>query len=329
MEKDDSKQAPEPLLNKEEIDSLLKASEPGENTTLKGINALINTELVTYERLPMLEVIFDRLIRLLSTSLRNLTSDNVDVTLEEITSTRFGEYLDQLKEPSMIGVFKAEEWDNFGLISINEDLTYTILNVLLGGRQGKINGESRHYTTIERGLVERMTQVILSDLSSAFEPLSPVKFRFERLETNPRFATIVRPANATILVRLKIEVDQSSGILDFILPNATLEPIRDLLLQMFMGEKFGRDAIWETHLGGALWDTGVEISALLETLTLPLNEVVNWQVGSRLDLNVTPQSIVKLFCGSVLMFEGVMGQREEHVAIKITEQLYNKEEALP
>ena len=31
--------------------------------------------------------------------------------------------------------------------------------------------------------------------------------------------------------------------LELLLPYATLEPVRELLLQMFMGEKFGRDAI--------------------------------------------------------------------------------------
>ena len=33
-----------------------------------------------------------------------------------------------------------------------------------------------------------------------------------------------------------------------LLPYATIEPIRNVLLQMFMGEKFGRDPIWEGHL---------------------------------------------------------------------------------
>ena len=37
---------------------------------------------------------------------------------------------------------------------------------------------------------------MLNDLTSTFDPLSPVTFRFERLETNPRFAAIARPANA-------------------------------------------------------------------------------------------------------------------------------------
>ena len=36
-------------------------------------------------------------------------------------------------------------------------------------------------------------------MSAAFDPVSPVTFRFDRLETNPRFATIARPANAAVL----------------------------------------------------------------------------------------------------------------------------------
>ena len=65
----------------------------------------------------------------------------------------------------------------------------------------------RPYTTIERNLVERMVTVVLSDMSAAFDPVSPVTFRFDRLETNPRFATIARPANAAVLARLRIDME--------------------------------------------------------------------------------------------------------------------------
>ena len=95
--------------------------------------------------------------------------------------------------------------------------------------------EGRPYTTIERNLVERMVSVILADMSAAFEPLSPVNFRQERVETNPRFATIARPANAAILIKLRIDMEDRGGRLELLLPYATLEPVRELLLQMFMG----------------------------------------------------------------------------------------------
>ena len=102
-----------PVLNQNEIDSLLGFGETdGQGKDVSGIRAIIDSALVSYERLPMLEVAFDRLVRLMSTSLRNFTSDNVDVSIDNITSVRFGDYLNSIPLPAMLSVFRAEQWDN-------------------------------------------------------------------------------------------------------------------------------------------------------------------------------------------------------------------------
>src|SRR5215471_9600406 len=71
----------ERILNQEEIDSLLgfNVAEISLNEN-SGIRAIIDSAMVSYERLPMLEIVFDRLVRLMTTSLRNFTSDNVEVS---------------------------------------------------------------------------------------------------------------------------------------------------------------------------------------------------------------------------------------------------------
>lgn len=311
------------VLNQDEIDSLLgfdkDGAGDGDNT---GVMALVNSALVNYERLPMLEVVFDRLVRMMSTSLRNFTSDNVEVSLDQISSVRFGDYLNSIPLPAMLAVFKAEEWDNYGLMVIDSALIYSIVDVLLGGRRGTaaMRIEGRPYTTIERNLVERMVHVVLSDLSAAFDPLSPVTFRFDRLETNPRFATIARQANAAVLVKLRIDMEDRGGRLELLIPYATLEPVRELLLQMFMGEKFGRDSIWETHLASELWQTDVHLSAVLDEIVLPLSEVMSWRVGSRVLLNVAPDETIELRCGDVPMFLGRMGRKGGNIAVRIDKE---------
>jgi flagellar motor switch protein FliM len=308
------------VLNQNEIDSLLGFDGGnGDDASKTGIQAILNSSLVSYERLPMLEVVFDRLVRTLSTSLRNFTSDNVEVNLDNITSTRFGDYVNSIPLPAMLSVFRAEEWDNFGLITIDSSLIYSIVDVLLGGRRGTaaMRIEGRPYTTIERHLVERLIKLLLHDLELAFEPLSPVKFTFDRLETNPRFATIARPANAAILVRLKVDMEDRGGRIDLLLPYATIEPVRELLLQMFLGEKFGRDSIWEGHLATELWSTDLDVQAVLDERSLTLREVMALEVGSTILLNTTPQSVVELRCGGVPMLGGQMGRIGKSVAIKI------------
>src|SRR5581483_8416508 len=274
------------------------------------IRAIIDSALVSYERLPMLEVVFDRLVRMMSTSLRNFTSDNVEVSIDNITSIRFGDYLNSIPLPAMLSVFKAEEWDNYGLLTVDSALIYSIVDVLLGGRRGTaaMRIEGRPYTTIERNLVERMVHVVLADLSSAFDPLSAVTFRFDRLETNPRFAAITRAGNAAVLVKIRIDMEDRGGRLELLIPYATLEPVRELLLQMFMGEKFGRDSIWESHLSTELYSTDVELRAVLGETTLSLNDVLNWKVGTQVVFNTTPESMVQMRCGDRTLYSGRMGR---------------------
>ena len=310
----------ERILNQEEIDSLLGFDVGGDQMQDKsGVRAIINSALVSYERLPMLEIVFDRLVRLMTTSLRNFTSDNVEVSLDSITSIRFGDYLNSIPLPAILAVFRAEELDNYGLFTVDSNLIYSIVDVLLGGRRGSsaMRIEGRPYTTIERTLVQRMVEVILQDMCAAFEPLAPVNFSLDRLETNPRFAAIARPANAAILVKLRIDMEDRGGRTELLLPYATLEPIRKLLLQQFMGEKFGRDSIWESHLATELWSTKVDIDAILDEQVMPLHQIMNLEVGQTIMLGATPDSKIELRCRGVPLLTGRMGRVGSSVAVRV------------
>src|SRR5579871_5975609 len=314
----------ERVLSQEEIDNLLGFTvgdvSLDENS---GIRAIIDSAMVSYERLPMLEIVFDRLVRLLTTSLRNFTSDNVEVSLDRITSVRFGDYLNSIPLPAILAVFKAEEWDNFGLFTVDSSLIYSIIDVLLGGRRGQttIRIEGRDYTTIETNLVKRMIEVVLADAELAFRPLSPVKFNIDRLETNPRFAAISRPANAAILVRLRIDMEDRGGNIELLLPYATIEPIRATLLQMFMGEKFGRDLTWEGHLATELGLAEISVDAVLYEANLPLHQIMKLDVGDTLMLELKADTPVIVRCGDVTLTEGRMGRVGDRVAVRISKPL--------
>ncbi|MGG5817965.1 flagellar motor switch protein FliM [Falsiroseomonas sp. HW251] len=308
------------VLNQAEIDSLLGFdSGPASDRAQSGIERIISSGLVAYERLPMLEIVFDRLVRLMTTTLRNFTSDNVEISIDAMASQRFGDYLNSIPLPAMLAVFRAEQWDNYGLIVVDSALIYSVVDVLLGGRRGTaaMRIEGRPYTTIERTLVERLITVVLGDLKAAFEPLCEVDFHFDRLEVNPRFAAISRLSNAAVLSRMHIEMEDRGGRLEVLLPYATLEPVRELLLQQFMGERFGRDSIWETHLAEELRQTDVALDVVLDEQTMPLSQVLDLRVGDRILLASPPGAPVKLRCGEVALFEAQLGRRESRLAVRI------------
>jgi flagellar motor switch protein FliM len=311
------------VLTQDEIDSLLGFDDGQERGEQTGIHLLVNSNEVTYERLPMLEVVFDRLERIMTTSLRNFTSENVDINLDNITAQRFGDYLNAVPLPAMIAVFRAVDWDNYGLITIDSSMIYAIVDVLLGGRRGTapMRIEGRPYTTIETTLVERLVRLILADLQTAFQPIAPVEFRFERIETNPRFAAIARPGNACVVFKMRIELEDRGGTVEFLLPYATLEPARDVLLQMFLGEKFGRDSIWESHLSREIQNTDVTLEVILDETVMPFGETLRFREGTILPLNVRPDSLLLIRCGNVPLLRGRVGRVRSRLAVAIEERI--------
>ena len=307
----------ERVLKQDEIDGLLGFDLDEQSlANTSGIRAIINSAMVSYERLPMLEIVFDRMVRLLTTSLRKFTSDNVEISLDNIATMRFGDYLNSIPLPAMISVFKAEEWDNNGLLTVDSNLIYSIVDVLLGGKGAPaVRVEGRPYTSIETNLIRRLFGLVLEDAELAFKPLSPVKFDLERLETNPRFAAIARQEDAAILIKLNIDMEDRGGRIEVLLPYATLEPIRELLLQGFMGEKFGHDNIWESHLATEIHKTSIPIEAVLDEMMLPLQRVMSLEVGETVVLNSGPDDPVQLRCGGIPLVTGSLGRTGSNIAV--------------
>jgi flagellar motor switch protein FliM len=112
-------------------------------------------------------------------------------------------------------------------------------------------------------------------------------------------------------------MEDRGGRIELLLPYATLEPIRKMLLQQFMGEKFGRDNIWEGHLATELWTTQMDVSAVLDEQQVPLSRVLGLKIGETLMLNATPDSLVELRCGAVALTRGRMGRRGERIAVRV------------
>jgi flagellar motor switch protein FliM len=290
------------LLNQEEIDGLLGFTVPevlsGNGT---GIRAIADTGRVSHERF----------------------SDNVEVTLDGITSVRFGDYLNSIPLPALLSVVRAEGWDNLALVTVESSLTYAALDMLLGGRRATSGArlDGRAFTTIETQLIRRLVEVTLAEAETAFRPISPVRFAVDRIETNPRFAVITRPANAAILIDLRMDMEGRGGNLQIILPYATIEPIRDLLLQSFMGEKLGRDAVWEGHLATEIWQADIAVEAVLHETRMPLKKMLSLEVGDTLTFDVGPDAPVILRLGDVVLSQGRIGRIDDQVAIQVMRPL--------
>lgn len=285
----------------------------------KGLRAVIESKVISHERLPMLEVVCDRVVRAFASSMRNLTSDAIDVSLEEVTSIRFGEFMNRVALPAMVGVFQFVEWESYGIITVESGLIYAVVDALLGGRGGHppmlIDG--RAFTTIETGLVSRMLDLALRDFAEAFAPIEAVTMNLERIETNPRFAAIAGPSNLCAVATFRVDMDGRGGRFTMLFPYAALEPVRHKLLQRFMGEKSGRDSIWEAHMGAEIRKTNVSVAVVLGETMMPLSALEHLALGQTIQLHKSPDDPLDIASGGVTLARAQIGQRSGKVAVRL------------
>jgi flagellar motor switch protein FliM len=305
-------------LDQADIDALfgdLSAPPPPKS----GLKALVESDVVSHERLPMLEVVCDRVIRSFATNMRNLTSDAIEVAIEETGSARFGEAMNRVALPAMFGVFRIEEWDNYGVMVVEPALIYSVVDALLGGRKGSgpVRVEGRAFTTIETALVARMMELALNDLAAALEPVAPVRMALERIETSPRFAAIAGPSNVTAICTFHVEMEGRGGRFSILLPHTTLEPVREKLLQRFMGEKHGRDSLWEKHMEHELRQTELRVEAVLAERWVKLAEVQGLKVGDTFALHKHPDEALELHCAGIRLGTAQLGQRNTNIAVRM------------
>jgi flagellar motor switch protein FliM len=61
------------------------------------------------------------------------------------------------------------------------------------------------------------------------------------------------------------------------------------------------------------------MNAVLDEVTLPLGEVMNWKVGSRIMLGVKAEDPIALRAGEVTLFKGRMGSLNDKIAVRVEE----------
>jgi flagellar motor switch protein FliM len=312
-------------MNQGEVDDVFGggATSGGGEEGKAGIEILIEKALNSHVKLPMLDIIYDRFVRVASNSLRNHTSFTVDVDIRQSKIARFGDYVDSVPIPTMIAVFKAVEWDNFGLVVIESPLVYTFMDILFGGRKmpPNLKVEGRPYTSIEQNIVQTITELLLNDLSSSFDPIIPVTLQLDRLESNPKFAMITRQEDPINHLELNISMDKRRGKVDIILPYSTLEPAKKILAKSFIGDRGSKDPTWLRHFEHEISQAKIAAEVILNGKTSSLKEALDMKVGNTLVLDIMANDELYMKVSGLKVGTGKLGKVNNKMAIQMSDSI--------
>jgi flagellar motor switch protein FliM len=118
-----------------------------------------------------------------------------------------------------------------------------------------------------------------------------------------------------------VDIDGRGGRFSFVLPYATLEPVRDKLVQRFMGETLGQESIWPSHMREQMLATPVDIEVILGCTDLTLNKVQSLEVGQTVPFLTQPDQPMILQCGGIELGLAHAGQRRRHVAVSLVSEI--------
>ena len=152
-------------------------------------------------------------------------------------------------------------------------------------------------------------------MAAAWAPVLPVELEIVKQETNPRLMNLGGAQDAMLALRFTAEFGTRSGRIDWLMPEAMVEPIREALTGEAAEFTAAKQATWAPVLGSALQDAKLETRAVLAQAQISLGELVRLTPGDIIPIE--PPQQVTLLAGEVPLYRGRFGVSQGRNAIKI------------
>jgi flagellar motor switch protein FliM len=312
------------LLSQDEIDALLHGVDSGAVETEAPVDPGVaqsydfaSQDRIIRGRMPTLEMVNERFVRLWRIGLFNLLRRSADLSVRGIDLLKFGDYLHSLYVPTNLNLIKLKPLRGTGLIVFEPKLVYTVVDNFFGGDgryPAKIEG--REFTPTEMRVIQLMLKQTFHDLKEAWAPVLEVDFEYVNSEVNPHFANIVTPREYVVVCRFHVELDGGGGEVHVTLPYSMLEPIRELLDAGIQSDRVDRDESWNSTLREQLQLSEVTVSTILARKTINLRQLTHLKVGDVLPIEL-PKS-VPICVEDIPLFTGEFGISNGQNAVKIT-----------
>lgn len=325
---------PNDILSQDEVDALLRGmggadldtaeeapSDPGETR----VYDFVSQDRIVRGRLPTLEVICERFARLMRISIFNFLRRTAEISVSQVRMVKYGEFIRNLIVPTNLNLVHMKPLRGTGLFIFDPKLVFSVVDNFFGG-DGRYHAriEGRDFTPVEQRIIQRMLDMVLKDMQSAWKPVMPVEFEYIRSELNPQFASIATPTEVVVVVTFSVELDGGGGDLHVCMPYSMIEPIRDLLAAGMASDRMEVDQRWINSLRDEIQEASVELNTEFVHFNLDLRELLELKVGDVIQIDV-PEELMAMVDG-IPVLRGVYGASNGAYAIKVKELITHKQQ---
>jgi len=281
---------------------------------------LANQDRIIRGRMPTLDIIHDRFIRLFRVTLSNALRKMANLSVNSTGPLKFSEFMNSLPLPSCLNILRLDPLRGAAVMVIESKLLYALVDSFFGGNDvpyTKIEGKD--FTQIEIKIARRVVLSAIDDLEKAWEPVYPLKIGYSRTEINPQFVAVVPPSDVVIATTFDVELEKVSGTIKIVIPYATLEPIKSKLSVGFQSEQLEVDFIWINRIKEQIMQTAANVLVKLGDAHLSIEDLMNLSVGDIIQLDTDATSPIDVLVEGIPKFKGLPGLLKGNRAIKVTD----------
>ncbi|HGX94271.1 MAG TPA: flagellar motor switch protein FliM [Candidatus Tenderia sp.] len=318
------------LLSQDEIDALLHGVDDGDVETEEEIfdgearnYDFTSQDRIVRGRMPTLEMINERFARYFRTSLFNMLRRTPEIAVGGVQMLKFAEYVHSLFVPTSLNLVKVPPLRGTALFVFDPKLVFILVDNFFGG-SGKFYNkiEGREFTQTENRIIEKMLELVFSDMKQAWEPVLGLEFEYQNSEVNPHFANIVSPTEVVVVSTFHVELDGGGGDIHVTIPYSMMEPIRELLDAGTVSDRTSVDERWSTSLKEDIKDADIAVKSTLGEVLLSLRDILEMKEGDIIPFEF-PEEVLLTTEDDIPMFRGVFGVSQGNNAIKIKSPVKN------
>lgn len=287
------------------------------------IDEIIRLSDFTFDRLPMLDIIGQRLVENLTAAFPDLTRVGSEVSLMSLDYIPMGQVAEGFPDPVLLAVGAGRPFEGEVLLAIDHTLLLTSVELMLGGRAKDLNFDDvKEFTAIELGFGERLARAILAELQRALSVVGFAALELDRIETDPEAAAVAK--NNSLCARMKIDVLMAgqTGVLDVIIPYDALEPIRPDLGKIYFGDRGEDQTVWQDLIGGQIERANLDLEVVMAEESIPIKNIMSWKPGDIINFGIEEDQDATMTCADDPMFKVSIGKRNNgYIAVQITEEL--------
>jgi flagellar motor switch protein FliM len=266
-------------------------------------------------QLPVLEEINKNFGDRAGASLAGLLGRDVSLQFEALDSVKSADLQASLPVPATIAVVRLKPLPGFAYVSVEPALLLTLLDGFFGG-SGRANADPQAaIAPAAQRFLSLMLRSFAADLAAAWAAVAPVELELVKQETNPRLVQLGGALESVAVARFTVEFAARSGRIDWLLPDALLNPIREALAGDGGNAPVRKQEAWAPVLTSALKDAQLDTRAVLAQAKISLRELVRLAPGDIIPIDA-PQHVT-LLAGDVPLYRGRFGISQGHNALKI------------